>query len=261
MTSRPVIAVIQHQPECPPALFGGWLDAAGAALQVFHPADGAELPEPADLAGLIVLGGEMGANDDQVAPWLPAVRALLREAATEGVPTLGICLSHQLAAVALGGTVIVNPLGKTRGVTPLGWTSDAADDRLFRSWDAPARVVHSNNDVVSELPPGAVVLARSPGGEVQAARFSATVWGVQWHPEVDHDTFAGWSRMEPPTPEAEAEQQLADLDAARPDLDLAGQFLALRFAALAAERDRALQRRRRRRDDHGSAQQWPRGTY
>ena len=40
-------------------------------------------------------------------------------------------------------------------------------------------------------PTGAVALATAPGGELQAARFAPSVWGVQWHPEVDDEVEAG----------------------------------------------------------------------
>ena len=57
----------------------------------------------------------MGACDDAVAPWLAPTRALIADAVARGVPTLGVCLGHQLAAVALGGTVGRNPSGRPSG--------------------------------------------------------------------------------------------------------------------------------------------------
>ena len=49
-------------------------------LVVLYPARGDALPEDAEAAGydaLIVLGGSMASWEDDVAPWLPATRALL----------------------------------------------------------------------------------------------------------------------------------------------------------------------------------------
>ena len=37
-----------------------------------------------------------------------------------------------------------------------------------------------------------VQLATAPTGEVQAARLAQTVWGVQWHPEVDEPLLRTW---------------------------------------------------------------------
>jgi GMP synthase (glutamine-hydrolysing) len=55
------------------------------------------------------------------------------------------------------------------------------------------RGVHWNDDLVLELPPDAVPLALTPRDEVQAARFAPTVWGVQWHPEVDVAVLRAWA--------------------------------------------------------------------
>ncbi len=185
--------VVQHEDDAPAAWFGTWLTEAGARLDVRRPYRGEDLP--VDLAGhdaLVVLGGEMGATSDEVA-WIPATRALVATAAAAGLPTLGICLGHQLCAVALGGTVTRNPRGQQLGVTAVAWADDAADDPLLGAVVAADAAVHWNDDVVDTLPTGARVLARAPGGEVQAARFAASVWGVQPHPEVDEHVVADWA--------------------------------------------------------------------
>ena len=92
------------------------------------------------------------------------MRALIVAASDAGVPTLGICLGHQLAAVALGGRVTRNPNGKQRGLTPIGFTPEVAGDPLFGPSPDAARGVHSNNDVVIALPHGAAVIAH--GGAI-----------------------------------------------------------------------------------------------
>lgn len=239
MTPAPLIAIIQHQDECPPARLADWLTEAGAELTIVRVDLGARLPAPADFAGLIVLGGVMGATDDGVAPWLPDVRALIVAAAQAEVPTLGICLGHQLAAVALGGRVTRNPNGKQRGLTPIGYTPEAFADPLFGPCPDAARGVHSNNDVVVALPAGAAVIARAPGGEVQAARLASATWGVQWHPEVDEEVFATWCELDPPSEEAEAQRAIAEVAAAHDELGAAWRPLAARFVALCAATPRA----------------------
>ena len=121
MTVR--VLVVQHQDDCPPALVGDWLVEAGCVLDVRRPYAGDELPDDlADHDAFLVLGGSMGAADDADHHWLAATKALIREAAEGGTPTLGICLGHQLAAVALGGEVTRNPQGQQLGLLPMGWT-------------------------------------------------------------------------------------------------------------------------------------------
>jgi GMP synthase (glutamine-hydrolysing) len=188
--ARPVVLVVQHQDDCPPGWLGDWLVGAGCALDVRR-ADQGEPLTLGDHAGLLVLGGFPNAHDDAGAPRLPGVRALLREALDRELPTLGICLGHQLLGVAVGGRSVPNPGGQQIGVLPMGWTPAAATDPLLAS--RPATSVQWNNDVVVGLPDTVEVLARAAGGEIQAARFGACAWGLQCHPEADATICASWA--------------------------------------------------------------------
>lgn len=239
------LLVVQHQDDCPAGRFGPWLEAAGARLDVRRPDRGDPLPgDLADHDGLLVLGGSAGAYDDATAPWLPAVRALVRDAAATGVPTLGICLGHQLAAVALGGRVRRNPRGQTVGLTPVTWTDEARADALFGPFAArrpEPRAIHWNNDVVTGLPGDAVLLATGPGGEVQAARLAPGVWGVQLHPEADARLAGLWAASEDeghPTREPDS-PVLASIAAAHDELGATWEPLATAFGALVAGRTAA----------------------
>ena len=235
MTTEPptdaAVLVVQHQDDCPPALVGTWLDEAGCRLDVRRPYTGDALPD--DLAGhdaLLVLGGSMGAYDDTEHAWLEPTRRLVRTAAEHRVPTLGICLGHQLAAVALGGTVEVNAHGRQLGVLPVGWTGAAAADAVLGA--RPGRVIHWNNDVVTSLPPGAELLAQAPDGTVQAARLAETVWGVQAHPEVDAEIVARWVADErDEIGPAVVDAALGDMLAAGPELARAWRPVAEAFAS------------------------------
>ncbi len=242
------IAVIEHQPSCPAGWVGDWLAAAGARLQVFRPyaaapgSAGPALPtDPTAYAGIVVLGGSMGAGDDTACPWLPGVRALIRDAATAQVPTLGICLGHQLAAVALGGRIAPNPRGRSIGLLPVQWTADAITDALTGPLAAtegqqPGPVgVHWNDDIVTDVPADAVVLARAATGEVQAARFAPSVWGVQWHPEVGPGIAADWMHEDDGAHQlrgVDVGAHVAAIAAAEPALRHSWGALARRFGQL-----------------------------
>lgn len=231
--SRPLL-VVQHEDICPPALVGGWLEEAGLVLDVRRAGAGEPLPD--DLGGhcgLLVLGGTMGADDDASAPWLAPVKELVREAARDGVPALGICLGHQLAASALGGRVTRNPRGRQLGLIETGWTAAAADDAVvgpaaLASTSTPTRALHWNDDVVVEPPEGTVVLARTPDGEVQAARYAPTVWGLQPHPEADGAIAAGWAALDDDP--AGSRPAVEAVTAARGELDAAWAPVARAFA-------------------------------
>ena len=194
MTGDPRVLVVQHQDDCPPALVGDWLVEAGCVLDVRRPYAGDDLPRDlTDHDTFMVLGGSMGANDDDTHPWLAPTKELIRVAAQHRTPTLGVCLGHQLAAVARGGEAGRNPRGQQLGLLPLGWTDAAGQDDLTRGLVGTGYGVQWNDDIVLRAPEATVVLARTPQGELQVARFAPTVWGVQLHPEVDEHILAAWA--------------------------------------------------------------------
>jgi GMP synthase (glutamine-hydrolysing) len=228
------LLVVQHEDQCPSAWFGQWLAAAGCALDVRRPYAGDELPlDLTGHAGMLVLGGSMGAYDDADYAWLSEVKRLVRDAAVDGVPSLGICLGHQLSAVALGGEVIRNALGQQLGLSDVGWRPEADDDALVGGLELPKRGVHWNNDVVHRLPDDAVVLAYAPRDEVQVARFAPTVWGVQLHPEANEHVVAPWADSDRPLyPDGVVDRAVASIAEASDELAASWRPLAERFAGI-----------------------------
>jgi GMP synthase (glutamine-hydrolysing) len=242
MRSR--ILAVEHEDSCPPALFGDWLTDAGCTLEVCRPYAGDALPALTAYDGVLVLGGEMGANDDDAHPWLTPLKAGIRDAVADGTPLLGICLGHQLVAAALGGVVERNPRGQTVGLQPIGWSDDAASDGWVGEHvgrHVGGRAIHWNNDVVVALPDGAVVLARSPGGEVQVARFGPRAWGIQAHPEAHAGIIRRWvetDREDEVARDVDEEALLTAIEDAGPELVAYWQPLAARFANLVGKAGR-----------------------
>lgn len=191
------ILVLEHDASDPLLKMGQWLAEAGATVDVLrlHAGD----PVPADLAGydaLISLGGEMGAFDDHVAPWLPAVKQLLATAVAQATPTLGICLGSQLLAVATGGTVTIGADGPEVGAYLTAKRDAAEQDPLFDQLPMTPDVMQYHYDVVSSLPPGAVLLLSSPGYPHQAWRVGQAAWGLQFHIEPSAEDLRDWGRGE-----------------------------------------------------------------
>jgi GMP synthase (glutamine-hydrolysing) len=235
------VLVVEHQESCPPHLVGDWLVAAGCTLEVCRPYAGDPLPAPTAYDAVLVLGGDMGAHDDDTVPWLTPLKARVREAVGAGTPVLGICLGHQVVAAALGGRVERNPRGQSVGLLPLGWSEDARGDEWVGGLTGAEVAVHWNSDVVTTLPDGAVVLARSPGGEVQVARFADRAWGIQAHPEVDVEILRRWAdsdRDDHVSMGIDQERVLADIAEAAPALEAHWRPLTERFAAIAREASR-----------------------
>ncbi len=228
--------MVEHETDDPIHLMGTWME--GVEVSACRPYSGEVVPSSLEgYDGLVVMGGAMGANDDATVSWLGATKELIRGAARDRVPTLGICLGHQLVATALGGEVTPNPRGKQFGLLDVGWEGDAHLDALFAPVATPRRALQWNDDVVTRLPDGARLMARAASGEIQAARFAPSVWGVQWHPEVDEPVVRRWAADGAVDPDL-AERELVALDRAAPELERAWRPLAARFGELVGDRRR-----------------------
>jgi len=191
MSGSTRLLAIQHEQEAPPAWLGDWWAERGLEVDVVRADLGEPVPERVAHAGLVVFGGYMGATDDSEHGWLAPTRALLARTVAENIPTLGVCLGHQLLAVALGGTVGRNPSGPAVGLRSVTLTDAGRLDPLLAGAEQ-CRAIHYNQDVVLTAPDGTVVLATAPDGTIQAARFAERAWGVQFHPEVSPALFASW---------------------------------------------------------------------
>jgi GMP synthase-like glutamine amidotransferase len=193
--TSPRVLVLQPDQGDPVGPLGEWLTGAGADLDVRQPA---ELPADLDgYAGVVCLGGAMGATDDLDYPWLADLRRLLSQAVTRQLPTLGICLGAQLLAVATGGRVEVGQDGPEAGgllvaKRDLGWT-----DPLFAELPLMPDVLHFHSDVVATLPAGAVLLASSTRYPNQAFRVGRCAYGLQFHIETTPEIVRSWARGNP----------------------------------------------------------------
>jgi GMP synthase (glutamine-hydrolysing) len=100
-----------------------------------------------------------------------------------GIPILGLCYGAQLLAQQLGGTVSHTGNGEY-GRTELQLTGPSP---LCVDWPATSEVWMSHGDAITEVPPGFVATATSPGAPVAALHDAERgIFGVQFHPEVVH---------------------------------------------------------------------------
>jgi GMP synthase (glutamine-hydrolysing) len=225
----PHVTVVEHEPGCTVDRLGTWLRGAGCAVEVTRPYAGQPLPDAGDADGLVVLGGQMGAYDDELAPWLPAVRALLADAVDTGTPTLGVCLGAQLLAVACGGRVERGQRGTEGGVVDVRWRTEAARDPLLAGLPDPFPGPSMHDDAIVDLPPDAAWLGETDLYRHQVFRVGEAAWGVQFHPEVSVATFTAWGEHHRTVDAAEWVRQLQARDA---EVAAAGQMLAARFSEL-----------------------------
>lgn len=193
---RPILVIEQEWRLEGAGLLGKRLTASGVPfrrLQMWRQ-DGADLRLD-DFAAVVPLGGNAHAWDEEGHPHLRVERELLARAVQEDVPVLGICLGAQLLARSQGAEVYPSGFHEI-GWAPIHPTPVAAADPLFAHLDGrPAGVYHWHMDAF-DLPAGAVHLASSELQLHQAFRIG-NAWGLQFHPEVDYETFTTWIANHP----------------------------------------------------------------
>lgn len=166
------------------------LDTRTLPLLVVDPRRGDALPDPDQVAGVVVTGSHAMVSNRE--PWSEATAAWLAQLVARDTPVLGICYGHQLLAHALGGEAGNHPRGVEIGTVTVTLDEAAATDPLLHGLPAqfPAHTVHWQSAL--RLPEGAVRLAGSAHEPVQAFRVGGHAWGVQFHPEFDAEAMRGY---------------------------------------------------------------------
>lgn len=187
MTS-PKVLIVQHVPwEKPGRILDNLEDLSLPATTVnIAKSKKVKLPDFEDLAGLVIMGGPMGATDFDQYPGLKNEAKLVRAAISVGKPVLGICLGHQIIATALGAKLSTNDSPEI-GFAPI---KSVAKHDYFSMWSKQLNVLHWHQDVVA-VPEGGQLLAKSPGTPNQAFRFGSAL-GLQFHLEVSRPLLDEW---------------------------------------------------------------------
>jgi GMP synthase (glutamine-hydrolysing) len=166
-----------------------------ADLAEFDVVDG-DLPPHFEWDGVVVTGSRVSVYRDDEHEWIRPLVEWVGEAAARELPVLGVCYGHQVLAEALGGTV------EHMGEYELGYRQvDHHGDDLFAGIPETFTVFVSHQDRVTELPPGADLIAENEYG-VHGFRHGDAV-GVQFHPEYDLETAEELARDKDVPPEQE----------------------------------------------------------
>lgn len=210
-------------------------------------AAGSVLPEPARLAGVVVMGGPMSANAEKRLPGLAAELRWIERLIAAGVPYLGVCLGSQLLARAAGASVRPGSTPEI-GFAAITVTAAGESDPLLKHL-APRTVVLHWHGEVFDLPDGAVSLARSDLTEHQAFRLGENAWGVLFHAEADEQLVERWLAEPLMRREARdalgerfAERLRADAKVHSPRLRERGDRMFRAFASACRERAMAMSR-------------------
>jgi GMP synthase (glutamine-hydrolysing) len=203
------LLVFQHVPFEILGIFHPMLKDAGFRIRYVNFARHPKArPRVEDYSGLVVLGGPMNADQYDDFPHLEWEVEAIARAADAGMPILGICLGAQLIARAFGAEV------NRRHSLEIGWydvapTPQAADDPLLGAL-APSQPLFQWHEDALDLPEGAVHLASSAACNNQAFRIGDTVYGFQFHLEVDQPLIERWLNV--PVHRAELSDLRGEID-------------------------------------------------
>ncbi|MDJ0924609.1 MAG: type 1 glutamine amidotransferase [Acidimicrobiia bacterium] len=180
------IAVLQHNEEAPPGYLGDAISAKGLSSVVCRLFAGDPLPQLEAVSAVVVLGGSMGAYEEQGHPYLVAEKKLIREAVKRDIPILGICLGSQLLADALGGRAY-RARERVVGFFAIDVAPAAKGDPVIAALEEPVLSFHGDT---FDLPAGTEMLA-SHGDYPHAFRHGSAL-AIQSHPEVSSTIVQEW---------------------------------------------------------------------
>lgn len=162
-----------------------WFRERGMTISQSLLFQGDALPDVEEIDALVVMGGPMGADDDDQFPWMAAEKSLIKSSIASGKKVLGICLGAQLIARVLGAEVTANP-EKEVGWFPVRPTRQGSTDSIGRLFANQPAVLHWHGDTFA-IPQGAVHLLESEGCPNQAFRYGDNVLALQFHLELAHE--------------------------------------------------------------------------
>ena len=167
-------------------------------------ARGEKIPNPDNFNTLIMMGGPMSVNEEEIYPYIKEEERLVRDFIAKDKKVLGICLGAQIMAKALGATVYPGPQ-KEIGWYYIDLTEEGMKDPLMKNLafhpfvKDPLKkfnVFHWHGETF-DIPDGAVRLASSALYQNQAFRHGHRAYALQFHMEVRKEMILDWLKDEP----------------------------------------------------------------
>lgn len=149
-------------------------------------------------SGVIIAGGPLNVSDETKTPLQERIEhellALTDRCLRSDFPYLGLCYGLGILAVATGGRVD-REFGEEASTPLLTLTDEGASDPLLADTPRSFRAFTGHKEAVSMLPPEAVRLVTGDRCPNQIIRIGRNLYGTQFHPELDAESFAARLRV------------------------------------------------------------------
>ena len=187
-------------------------------LEAFDLLAGAPARPLLQSADAVLIGGSGDHSVVRGGPWLSGTLGAMETLYEQSIPTFASCWGFQALARALGGRVVTDHTRAEVGVLPLDLTEAGKRDPVFGPIGSGFPVVIGHEDIVDELPEGAVSLASSATIENEALKFSGKpIYATQFHPELVKEDLIQRIAAYPPYLKLTGARSLEELRAITPE--------------------------------------------
>ena len=186
-----------------PGTIEDYLRLKNIPYKIVELSTGEALPNSDNFNTLIMMGGPMSVNEDEIYPYIKEEEKLVRDFISKRKKILGVCLGAQIMAKALGANVYAGPQ-KEIGWYDIELTGEGLKDFHMRSlalhpkvgdiWKR-FKVFHWHGETF-DIPQGAVRLASSGLYQNQAFRYGKDAYAFQFHIEVRKEMILEWLKDE-----------------------------------------------------------------
>lgn len=176
------IHFIQHVAFESPGYLLQWANEQQHSISFTRTYESEIFPTVDQVDWLIVMGGPMGAYDEDKYAWLKQEKDFIRSVIAAGKKVLGICLGSQLVAAALGAKVYPHTK-KEIGWWPVKKTGFSNGIPLLQHLPDEFISFHWHGDTF-DLPQGAILLLQTDACPHQAFLYNNQVMGLQFHMEA-----------------------------------------------------------------------------
>lgn len=172
--------IVQHEEDTSAGSTIDWLNDNNLTYKIIRLFENDELPNPqkTKIQGVIICGGSMNVDQENIFPWLITEKKWIKEILSNQIKTFGLCLGAQLIADVLGAHV------HAMGYAEAGWQSVEVNNKLSLK-------VFQWHSYCFEKHPNMHVFASNEAWKNQAYQFKDIAIGTQFHPEAD----AEWIKL------------------------------------------------------------------